>query len=233
LPMFRSVRIYRKIYIEVQKYVAKKTLFNLEISVVLVKQACHVQVCPLSGNYCVLRNTYTIRALKQLVFSQDPNLNVLMETRRKEFEMYRLHNIGDLNSMIIVDCEGEGKRRASGLAVLWMSDINVQILSYSLNHVDIMISVGKENLWRATTLCGLPKSHRKHLACKLLHDLASLRSEDKWLAFGDLNLILSQDDKSGGVSSQVNCMDEFKKVIFDLNLVDLGFVGKWYTWSNK
>ncbi|RYR34855.1 hypothetical protein Ahy_A10g049901 [Arachis hypogaea] len=47
------------------------------------------------------------------------------------------------------DCDGEGKQRSGGLAVLWDSTLEVEITSMSRNHVDMIIQEnGRGQAWR-------------------------------------------------------------------------------------
>jgi hypothetical protein len=54
-----------------------------------------------------------------------------------------------------------------------------------------------------------------------------------WLSIGDLNYVLNQSKKLGGrpVASSSHC--PFKQFIDHFGLVDLGFVGNPFTWSNN
>ena len=54
-----------------------------------------------------------------------------------------------------------------------------------------------------------------------------------WLYIGDLNYVLDQSEKLGGrpVASSSLCL--FKQFIDHFGLVDLGFVGNFYTWCNN
>ena len=53
-----------------------------------------------------------------------------------------------------------------------------------------------------------------------------------WLVLGDFNEILSEEDKFGGRRLNLNRAIEFKDCIDSCNLLDLGFSGPKYTWSN-
>jgi hypothetical protein len=54
---------------------------------------------------------------------------------------------------------------------------------------------------------------------------------EDWVLGGDFNLIRSPDkrNKSGGDSSEMNL---FNKAISDLDLVEIPFSGRSFTWSN-
>lgn len=73
----------------------------------------------LSWNCYELRNARTVRALKKLIQSKDPNLVFLMETKRKDVEMNRFRNRGNLSNIVSVSCIAWGKERVGGLACLW------------------------------------------------------------------------------------------------------------------
>ena len=53
--------------------------------------------------------------------------------------MMTLRYKGDLANVIAVDCEGEGRQRAGGLACLWDNTLHVDIAFVSTNHIDMYI----------------------------------------------------------------------------------------------
>lgn len=46
------------------------------------------------------------------------------------------------NNMVAVNCEGEGRRRSGGLALLWQDPILIQLRSFSINHIDVQVPKG-------------------------------------------------------------------------------------------
>ena len=54
-----------------------------------------------------------------------------------------------------------------------------------------------------------------------------------WIVFGDLNEVSSQSEKWGGNPVLKFCMDLFNNTLNDCKLMDLGFSGPKFTWSNK
>jgi hypothetical protein len=54
-----------------------------------------------------------------------------------------------------------------------------------------------------------------------------------WLCIGDLNFVMDQTEKIGcrPIASSSHC--PFRNFIDHLGLVDLGFVGKSFTWCNN
>lgn len=48
---------------------------------------------------------------------------------------------------------------------------------------------------------------------------------------GDFNEVLSMDEVKGGHSLDRRAMHEFREMLNDLNLRDLGYSRLWYTWE--
>lgn len=67
----------------------------------------------------------------------------------------------------------------------------------------------------------------------LSHTISSRSlSTDLWFVAGDFNDILSQQDKWGGNTINCSRSSRFWSCINHCNLIDLGFKGSSYTWSN-
>lgn len=109
----------------------------------------------LAWNCRGLGNPRIVRALKKLLKDKDPHLVFLSETRRKDHEMNVWRNLHGLANLITVSCHGEGKDRAGGLAFFWKEGVEVQLLSMSVNHIDLLVSMGESiDTWRCTCIYG-------------------------------------------------------------------------------
>ena len=53
-----------------------------------------------------------------------------------------------------------------------------------------------------------------------------------WLLLGDFNEVLNSEDKFGGRSINLNRALDFKECLDTCSLLDLGFSGPKFTWSN-
>ena len=51
--------------------------------------------------------------------------------------------------------------RAGGLAMLWKNEVNLDIQTYSLNHIDARIMTDPQAPWRITGFYGKPEEQRK------------------------------------------------------------------------
>ncbi|XVE72199.1 hypothetical protein DITRI_Ditri11bG0019900 [Diplodiscus trichospermus] len=62
--------------------------------------------------------------------------------------------------------------RAGGLALLWMNDVKLEIISFSDSHIDTNIDGGLDNFpWRFTGVYGQPEVHRRILSWNLPRQL--------------------------------------------------------------
>ncbi|RYQ96673.1 hypothetical protein Ahy_B08g092519 [Arachis hypogaea] len=64
-------------------------------------------------------------------------------------------------------------------------------------------------------------------------ELAWSISNMPWLVFGDFNQILEQKEKTGGLPVTYSQMKGFQEVLQMNQLLDLGFVGHSFTWTNN
>lgn len=108
------------------------------------------------GNLCV------VRALKELICFQVPDVVFLMESRRKDYEMNRLRGMGGLSNVIYVSCVGTRNSRSGGLTCMWREGVEIDLASFSLNHMDLIIKIEESGrVWRASGIYGFPKSKKK------------------------------------------------------------------------
>lgn len=108
------------------------------------------------------------------------------------------------------------------------------MLSFSLNHIDMLIShADGSGDWRCTGIYGFPKLQNKSRTCALINRLADDVHIDKWLIFGDFNLILSQNETKGGNPVPQQHISMFRDTLQRNNLYDLGFDGDLCTWNNN
>ena len=54
-----------------------------------------------------------------------------------------------------------------------------------------------------------------------------------WIIAGDFNKALAEDDKFGGRSVSINRSVMFKECLDKCNMVDMGFSGPRYMWTNR
>lgn len=174
----------------------------------------------------------SVRALHRLIQTKHPNLVFLMETKAKQQELESIKRQIGFGGMIGRDCVGEGKSRAGGLVLFWDSSWDVQLLSFSQNHIDVEIYGSDQNQhWRFTGIYGFPEESQKVHTWHLLSMLCS-HSSPPWICAGDFNEIMWDVEKKGGLAKKFSAMQRFRDALDQCNLQDLGFSGYPFTWSN-
>lgn len=61
--------------------------------------------------------------------------------------------------------------KGGGLVMYWKNDIMVDVVSSSLNHIDVIINKNSEAAWCFTSFYGESETHRWHESQDLLHCL--------------------------------------------------------------
>lgn len=83
-----------------------------------------------------------------------------------------------------------------------------------------------------TGFYGHPTTRLRHLSWQAIRDLCD---DDTlpWVIVGDFNEILHADEKQDGRRRGELQMRGFREVVGYAELIDLGFVGTMFTWSNR
>lgn len=92
--------------------------------------------------------------------------------------------------------------------MIWSSEVTVEIKSYSLHHIDVVVHSENGSYWRCTGVYGHPESAQKRHTWNLLKRLAELSSLP-WLCFRDFNEILNLNEKIGGNEKQISIVTRF------------------------
>ena len=100
---------------------------------------------------------------------------------------------------------------------------------YSSNHIDAIVSKGKEDEWRFTGFYGEPDIRNHHKSWVKLRRLKN-KFTFPWLCARDFNEILKANEKLGGRFKPIRHMEAFREVLDECEFKDLGYVGGKYTW---
>lgn len=119
-----------------------------------------------------------------------------------------------------------------GLAMLWNLDVEIYIASFSHHHIDANVCNEKGKNWRCTGVCGNLEASQKRHTWTLLRRLVGF-SSSPCLCCGDFNEILHMEEKKSGNDRDVRMINDFREALEDSGLVDMEFLGRLYTWSNK
>ena len=101
-------------------------------------------------------NPKTVFALHDYVQCWNPRLVFLSETKAKSRRMEKIKfKFGFTNGLFV-----QSRGRSGGLALLWSTDTNLEIKSYSNHHIDAIITEADNGLsWRFTGFYGYSETH--------------------------------------------------------------------------
>ena len=175
-----------------------------------------------------LGNLHTLRELEVVTRAQDPAAMFLAEMWAEEARLHRL-----CFNMKFDHCwvgPSAGKTRC--LVLLWKNSVHVEVVSSSPNHINTLVGVNPVDQWRFTRVYGYANSTRKQetwsLLCCLHHKYTF-----PWLCAGDFNELLWSHEKLGLGPRQDSKMKEFRDVLDECGLMDLGYTRDKFTWKGK
>jgi hypothetical protein len=119
--------------------------------------------------------------------------------------------------------------RSGGVMLLWEKEINIQQLFSTPNYMDVQIQERPDKIWRLTGVYGEPRWEDKYKTWDRIRELHSQHNLP-WVLIGDFNEILFSHEKEGGNLRPINFMQNFRDVLTDCNLHDIGFMGDQFTW---
>lgn len=147
----------------------------------------------ISWNCHGLGNPTTVQALLDIVHSMQPNLIFLVETKLNTSRIQSVKNRIGFLGLFCVDSLG----LSEDLALLWNTEINVNVLSFSKNHIDAKVTnLGDLNPWRFIGFYGYPERNKRRESWSLLKHL-HLKRNLPWALMEDFNDLRSSDEKLG------------------------------------
>jgi hypothetical protein len=127
--------------------------------------------------------------------------------------------------------KGDGK--GGGISLYWEEGITLEILSFSLRHIDAHISGGPyERKWRGTFVYGEPKVSERHNMWTLLRRLKP-RSLEPWMIMGDFNEAMWHEEHFSCSKRSERLMMDFQEVLSHCDVFLVGFTGTPWTFDNK
>lgn len=163
---------------------------------------------------------------KELIDYHKPTLVVLMETKCGRDEADQIMAKFNYLHNIKVDSQGV----ARGIYIIWNDQVTVQPVVITQQEIYLFVKVNNFN-FSLTAMYARPYNEFKHA---LRYNFRSLYQvyDGHWLTFGDFNVITAVNEKFGGSKPSSKRIHEFNCLLNDCNLLDLGFNGPKYTWSN-
>ena len=117
---------------------------------------------------------------------------------------------------------------SGGLALLWRSDVNIQIMSSNQNFIDAHISF-KNVSFNSTFVYGAPEIPNRQAVWDQLSTISDNR-DNPWFITGDFNEIINNTEKSGGRERPENSFSAFRSFLSSCGLFDLKHTGNFLSW---
>ncbi|KAK9287687.1 hypothetical protein L1049_016125 [Liquidambar formosana] len=183
----------------------------------------------LAWNCRGLARPAAVRALRALVRDKHPDVIFLAETKITDGKLKScLSALGYPNFVSTPPLHTAG-----GLCLGWRNGVEIEItLSNNFLINALVFSSPSSQPWMLTTVYGPPYWQTKLAFLDQLDVLAN-SFVGPLLCLGDFNCILSQDDKYGGRPFVGSSSGGLGALMDSNGLVDMGFSGNPYTWTNK
>ncbi|KAM0911064.1 hypothetical protein ACQ4PT_013724 [Festuca glaucescens] len=124
------------------------------------------------------------------------------------------------------------KRLSGGLALFWLPQYTVTLKGFNAHCLDMMFSSEGSAPCRATFVYGEARRELRHEFWTLLYRLR-LEWNGPWICCGDFNEALTQDEHCSARDRSEAQMALFRDCLDTCGLMDLGFSGPKFTWSNR
>ncbi|CAM8886272.1 unnamed protein product [Rhodiola kirilowii] len=168
----------------------------------------------------------TVRSLVDMVRSYKPQVVGLIETKLDRSRMEVIRRKMGFDCGLGVDSNG----RSGGLGLWWKEELNLTVRSFSSFHIDCVFEL--EERIRLTIFYGNPVAHRRSETWNLLRIL-SRDNKLPWVVLGDFNEVLFSWEVKGRRLRKEWQMRSFRETIEACGLIDLGYSGLPFTFSNR
>ena len=123
----------------------------------------------------------------------------------------------------------ESKGRAGGLCILWKNGLSIKEVEFDGNLIAINISDSVTN-WLLFYFYGPPYLSKKKKAWGNLFALLEAHHVPQ-ACIRDFNFIINDEEQLGGKKGGTSATNYLKELLFEFNVVDLGYSGNKFTWA--
>lgn len=164
--------------------------------------------------------------LNNLLQSTRAQIAFIIETKRSTQKSLLYSQNLFLPNLSCVPSQG----RSGGLWLLWANNVNLQIIQKSRFFIHARITEPHKPPW---TLIGVYGDPHHTLSNTIWQEIKKIvETDEKCCLLGDFNSVLNEQEKYGGSARLNSSSTLFRQFLFDTGLVDLGFRGPAYTWTN-
>jgi len=182
----------------------------------------------LAWNCRGLTRASAIRSLRVKVRKFSPDILFLSETKTTVVVVCNI-----MNSMgFFLMAHAPPTSTKGGLLLAWRTGVELECF---ITNVNIMTawcySDPVHSPWMLSCVYGSPYHQNRAQFWDNLRDIGA-NYLGAWLCIGDFNMILDQSEKVGGLPFACSSQDFFRDFMNTHGMVDLGFSGNRFTWSN-
>ncbi|KAG2724617.1 hypothetical protein I3760_01G026900 [Carya illinoinensis] len=164
-----------------------------------------------------------------LIKEKKPELVFLMETKLLYTKACRISKRFRFQGCVVV--EAVGREGGGGLMLMWKEESMVELINYSQYHINVRMSdESGSNRWLLSYFYGHPVTSLRNKTWSLLSSFKP--AVGGWGIIGDFNEVLYSDEKEGGNPRSEYLMRQFREVMEEGSLCDLGWARNKFTWSN-
>ncbi|KAK6145264.1 hypothetical protein DH2020_022084 [Rehmannia glutinosa] len=168
----------------------------------------------------------SIQVLMDLVHLKKPSVILLFEIMIPNNKVEIIRTKLGYEGLFTVDRNGHG----GGIAILWKIKDMIQLLSYSDNHINVLVHLRDVDSWRLTGFYGFLERCKRCQSWDLIRSLYK-QSSLPWCCIGDFNDLLNPSEKRGSIEHPQWLLSGFRTAIDDCYLWDLGICGYPFTWE--
>ena len=169
------------------------------------------------------------RFIFELINCHSPSMMIVTETHVGGACAKRITDTFPFDGAIHADTIGY----AGGIWLLWNSElVDVSVLAATEQEIHVFVKVLSSNFsWLLYSIYTSPCFLEHKVLWNNLSQVATLHNLP-WLLVGDFNEVLSSEDKFGGLPVRLGRSQLFNNCLNDCGMIDLGFHGPRFTWSN-
>jgi exonuclease III len=183
----------------------------------------------LSWNCRGLARPAAVQTLRRLIRDLSPDILFISET--KIYPPQVSATLNRLGFFLISQVAASGS--SGGLALAWRPGVELQCFASDKNHISAWcFSDPPHSPWILSCVYGPPNKQDRRA---FWDSFASIGEgfEASWLCIGDFNSFVDQTEKSGGRPVDCSSHSPFRSFIEHFGMIDVGFVGNPFTWSNN
>lgn len=174
-----------------------------------------------------LARAAAVRTLRAWIGKLSPDVIFLVETK-----------IGDVSSVFcrlgfsnFVQQPSVGRK--GGLTLAWRAGVDLEVSAINQSFINALIFSDPRHVpWMLTLVYGPSIWSDKPRFWEQLRSVGQAFN-GAWMCLGDFNSVISQQDKSGGIPVHPSSSVGLGPFLLSQGMIDLGFHGPPFTWSNK